>query len=852
MQIECYGKGKIIFMKIKALKTEYLTNPISVPLERVRFSWSVESTERNQYQSAYQILVQDEKGIVWDSEKVLCNDMAGICYAGQPLRPRTKYGWQVKVWNQSGECSEFSEMQSFETTLSSGEWKGAEWIGANTTGLPLFRKAFALEKEIKEARVYVSGLGVYELTVNGKAIGEEILGPMVTRYHKRYFYNAYDIVTLLKKGENVFGIMLGNGYYCMHDNGVDWQKTKWTDAPWADEPKCKIVAFITYTDGSVVQICTDESWKNAESPIRVDEAYYGEEYDARMEQKGWNQIGFDDSLWNNSSVANAPLGNAEIQLADSCKIVEELPLYLLYNAENEYLFDTKRMIVGWARITVKGQSGDEVEISYSEWLDEQGKLDFKGLLGDWNFADRKRKAQTDYYILNGEGEETFAPHFAYKGFRYVRVRTKGTVTLENITAEVIRADLPEIGGFACSDEFLNQLHGACQNALLNNLHSYPSDTPVYENMGYLADGYLTQEMAHFHYDATKYYEKWSRDILDQAKESGYIEQTAPMWDEDKENAPEWSVAIAIVPYQIYRATGDKTALVENYEKAKKVFAYQMELTDHCIATSMWGDHACAGKSTLKELSPTAYLFYTANILSETARLQGNEAEFEYYKAQVESIKEAFNARFYNEEKGYYCEYGQEEFLLNAQVLPYAMGLADEKQKERLKESVTRLATHLDGGIFAIKNLFPVLTEMGLEERLYKWVKAKTAPSWGYWLSFGDGSLWEQWYDHTRSRNHHMFGTVDEWLYKSVAGLEVIDSKTLRIKPYMAENLIWASAHTKLPSGAASCHWKKREKGIFIEVEIPFNVTVTVYIPQSSGEDKVLEIGSGKYRFEVKY
>lgn len=859
---------------IKNPQVEYLTNPICVPLERVRFSWMAEASTRDQRQNAYQILVKSEKNaeIVWDSGKTICDATAGITYNGKALRPRSKYFWQVKIWSDTGESSDFCAPQSFETTLSSQEWEEVKWIGANVKGLPLFRKNFTVEKkEITRARVYVSGLGFYELTLNGKQVSDEMLNPMVTRYHKKYFYNAYDITPLLNQGENVFGIMLSNGYYGMHDNGVEWQKSNWANAPWADKPKCKLLAFITYADGTQDVLSTDASWKNAESPILVDEAYYGEEYDARMIQKGWNKVGFDDSSWHTSYCVSAPQGQAEVQLAESCKIIEELPLYPLYQEENEYLFDTRKMTAGWVRITVHGNCGDEVEISYSEWLDEQGRLDQKYLLSEWNFAGRIRRPQTDYYVFRGEGEETFAPHFTYKGFRYVRIRTKGAVTLENAVAEVVHADLTETGGFACSDRFINQLHEACKNALLNNLHSYPSDTPVYENMGYLADGYLTQEMAHFNFNATKFYEKWSRDILDQAKENGYIEQTAPMWDEDKENAPEWSVAIAVVPYQIYRATGDKTTLLENYEKVKKVFAYQMSLTNDGIANSMWGDHVSASGHTMKEISPTAYLFYTANILSETAKLQGDEKEFEYYKAQADYIKRAFNARFYNEQKGYYQEDGNPEFILGAQILPYALGLADEAQKAKLTENVTKHADTFDGGIFSVKYLFPVLNEIGLENRLYEWVTAKTAPSWGYWLSFGDCSLWEQWYDFTRSRNHHMFGTVDEWMYKTLAGLEIQDCKTLRIKPFIAEELEWASAHTKLPSGKASCRWEKQDEELIIELEIPFNTIATVHVPkkaeacvyesgksveeqndiqivESKPTEVVLKIGSGKYKF----
>lgn len=833
-------------LKITSAKTEYTTNPIGVPYDCVRFGWTAETTAENQTQTAYQLVVKCKQDVVWDSGKIPSSDMAGITYQGKPLQPRTQYTWQVKIWSNTDECSDFSEPQTFETTLSNEEWEKADWIGGKTDGLPLLRRSFIIpNNRIARARVYVSGLGVYQFTVNGQTVSG-LLNPMVTRYHDRYFYNTYDITDLLNVGENVFGVLLGNGFYCMHDNRKDWQKDHWSKAPWVDRPKLKLLAFISYMDGSNRVFITDKKWKIHESPLRIEEAYYGEEQDARMQVSGWNTVGFDDSAWANAQLVSAPLGKPVPQLAEACAAVDTLPLHLLYRKDNEYLFDTKKMTTGWVKLSVVGVRGAQVEVSYSEWLNKDGKLNQTGLLSPWNFGKKMRQPQTDYFTLSGEGEETFSPYFDYKGFRYVRIRIHGTAILQSAVAETVHANLAATGEFACSDETLNRLHEACKNSMLCNLHSYPSDTPVYEKLGYLADGYLTQDMACLNFDSAKYYEKWARDILTQIKENGYIEQTAPMWDENKENAPEWSAAVAIVPYQLYRATGDKTMLVESYEAMKKVFAYQMALTDGCIANSMWGDHVSANHNTIPQISATSALYAMAKILTKTANLQDKTDEAQIFTTQAEQIKIAFNMRFFKKNLGYYCETEEEIFTLNAQILPYALGLADEEQKQSLAKHIREKAFALEGGIFTVKLMPSVLDKLDLNDRLYAWIEETTPPSWGYWLAQGDGSLWEQWYDHTRSRNHHMFGAIDEWLYYTVAGLKPVDCQNLTIKPFFAQGIDWANARIQMPSGIASCSWNKQETGITLTVKIPFNVTAVLYLPH-----QIVALGSGEYTFEIK-
>ncbi len=829
---------------IKRLTTEYLESPIAVPLIGLRFGWEIESTAKNQRQIAYRIIVKTNGTTVWDSGKVYSSETNGIEYSGERLSPRKKYLWRVKVYGDFEESSEFSDWQSFETTLSEKEWEGVSFIGAKNDELSLFRKSFNLQnKKILSARVYACGLGSYNLFLNGKRVNGELLNPLVTRYHIRYFYNAYDITSMLNIGENVFAAELGRGYYSMNSNGADWQKENWKNAEWRDVPKLKLVAFITYEDGEAC-ICTDQSWRFIKSPLIVDEAYYGEEFDARLLPAGWNNAGFNDSKWENAKAVASPKGKAIPQLAEGSIIEKTLPLKELCRNGGEILFEAEEMTSGWAKLVVEGNRGDEIEVSYSEWLDENGKLDGKGLLSPWYFEGRERLAQTDYFILKGDKEEVIAPLFQYKGFRYVRVRVKGNAQIKSAVAQVVRAGLKRAGSFECSSSFLNDLHYACNNSLLCNLHSYPSDTPVYEKLGYLADGYLTEEMAHYNYDAIKYYEKWAWDIIDQAKENGYIEQAAPMWDEDKENAPEWSVAIIAVPYQIYKLTNDKALLLACYEKAKKVFKYQMSLTSGYIASSMWGDLLSANHKFIEQISATCSLYGMARMLIDAARIQSKKEDEKAFSLYAEQIKEAFNNKFYSEEKGYYSE-DDGDFTLNAQIIPYSVGIVDSEKLLNVEKAIIG-ATEIDGGIFGLRSAYSVLSEMGLQDKLYGFITKKETPSFYSWLSGGDKSLWEQWHKkHSRSKNHHMFGAVDGWLYKAVAGIEIISGTAIKISPYFAKDLSWARGEASLPCGKANIFWRREGGRIIVDVKIPFNVTAEVYLGKEH-----FKIGSGEYRFTV--
>lgn len=811
------------------LKTEYQENPICVG-KNPRFSWKLTSAFRAQNQLAYQVRVYEKKGeIVWDSGKVYSRESVGIAYAGKPLKSQTEYVWRVCVWDSEENSCESAET-CFETGLDEKDWQGAEWIGANTQSAPLLRKVFALTGErVEKARAYFTGLGFAEAYLNGKKIGNALLEPCVTQYHKRFFYSAYDVTALLSGGKNALGVALGRGYYSMLGNGKDWQTENWANAPWRDERKLRFRLWIKYADGTEQNIFSNTSWTASESPLTFDMAYYGEVYDARKELAGWKLPDFDDATWQSARLMRAPEGAAEPSAVENNAVAERfVPVSKNAVSHDVIVFDFGKITCGWCAIRVRGERGKRVKLAYSELLGADGSIDRRGLINDIELDGERHEAQTDEYILKGGGEEQWEAAFTYKGFRYVQVTADGGVEILSICAKAVHTNVRSIGEFACSNEKLNAVHELCRRSLLNNYHGYPSDTPVYENLGYLADGHITQDSAAYNFDTARFYEKWAADIRLQVKPDGYVEQTAPMWDEDKENAPEWALAAILVPWQHYLFYGDKRVLAENYVEMQRVFAYQLGLAQDGISVSMWGDH----DAELKTLTPTAYLYHSATVLAEIAKLLRDERASEYLAA-AERIKSAFVRAFYNEERGDYRE-KDGEFHVNAQVFPLAFGIATNEQKQALLQKIKAQAqtlTRLDCGILSLKYFFRLLTENGLGELALSMILDEKYRSFGYLLSKDATTLWEFWGEDSRSFDHHMYATVDEYFYTVLGGIQRdgVGFSSLIIRPYV-QTLVWCKAATETVRGRVECAWKKTQDGLNMEIVVPANVTATVYIP----------------------
>ena len=526
-------------LRLTNLRCEYMSDPIGIETISPRFSWELEHPERNQKQSAYQILVASYRdllgantGDLWDSGKVLSERSVNVVYAGKSLKSSTSCYWKVRAWDADDQESEYSPTAFFEMGLLHAEdWQG-EWIAWDGEGSPLFRQEFVLEKPIKRARFYISGLGYYEARINGHKVGEQVLDPGWTDYEKTILYASFDVTDFLQTSGNAIGVMLGNGRFCPPDEVVN--KPPNPLKKYGKQPLFLAQLNITYFDGTLVQVSTNSGWKAASGPIVYNDLYDGEIYDARLERSGWDSPGYDDTDWQNATEVQNPGGTLVSQTGcPPIKVTRTIaPQTLTTPNMGMFVYDFGQNFTGWVKLNVRGPRGTKLEIRYAELLHEDGSIN--------QLPNRSAKA-TDVYVLKGEGEECFEPHFTYHGFRYVEVNGfPGTPALESLEGCVVHSAVPPTGRFLCSHPLINQIH---QNVLwgqLSNLMSIPTDCPQRdERLGWLGDAHLTTEEAVYNFEMAGFYTKWMRDIRDAQKENGSVPDVVPTHWELYPADPAW-------------------------------------------------------------------------------------------------------------------------------------------------------------------------------------------------------------------------------------------------------------------------------------------------------------------------
>ena len=511
-------------INIKNLKCNHIVNPVGVETTNPILGWELISAENGQYQTAYRIIAASSpaflnencmKADLWDTEKVISQASANIGYSGKALASRQICFWKVKVWDSEGKESGWSNTASFEMSLlSEKDWK-AQWICATLESTdtseaipaPLLRKSFRINREISSARAYICGLGYYELYVNGVKAGDDVLSPAASQYDKTVLYNTYDITSALHTGENVFGVILGNGWYnCFTADAWDFRF-----AQWRHHPKLIFQAHITYTDGSEEVIASDTSWKTTRGPITFDGLRNGEFYDARLEKQGWNNAGYDCTGWNSARVARAPGGLLRSSQFPQIKVQDTvIPVGLKEARPGVWVFDLGRNISGWAQIMVSGPAGTEIVLKYSEKIHDDGSIDTSNI----DLYIESGEFQTDKYILKGEEIETWEPRFTYHGFQYIEVTGfPGTPGINNLCGRIVHTDLQPVGTFSCSNKLLNSIHQCALNSTLYNYHGFPTDCPQREKNGWTGDAALSSEQVMLNFDAANAYAKWMKDLM---------------------------------------------------------------------------------------------------------------------------------------------------------------------------------------------------------------------------------------------------------------------------------------------------------------------------------------------------
>ncbi|HRY47569.1 MAG TPA: family 78 glycoside hydrolase catalytic domain [Candidatus Paceibacterota bacterium] len=906
----CHGGN----LKVSGLKCEYRINPLGIDAPQPRLSWVLESDRPGEVQTAYQIMVASSaaklarnRADLWDSGKVASSESIHVTYEGRPLRSGQRAFWKVRVWDRADKGSDYSQTAWFEMALlTPSDWQ-AKWIQRppgekiseaqmfDDHPAPLLRKEFTIDKKIARARAYVSGLGYYELHLNGQRVGEQVLDPGWTSYSKRVLYSTYDVTTQLKRGSNAAGIMLGSGWFNPLPLAM-WGHIKPGDALTTGEPRAILQLVIEFTDGTTQTVVTDESWRIGNGPILRNSVYLGEVYDARREQRGWDQPGFGDAHWPNAAIALKPaLGRLHAQDAPPIRITRTLkPVKLTEPKPGIYIFDFGQNFSGWTQLRVQGEAGTRVRLRSGELLYPDGTLNgmtaVTGQIKDGGKDYRydgigkpKTAFQLDEYVLRGQGLEVYTPRFTFHGFRYVEVTGfPGRPTLDSLTGLRLNSDVPVAGSFECSNELFNRIQQMVLWTELANVFSVQSDCPHREKFGYGGDIVASSEMAMLNFDMSRFYAKAAQDLLDDVRPNGGFTETAPyvgIADEglgDKSGPIGWGTAEPLLLCQLRQYYGDRRLLEQQYEVTKRWIALLNSRAKDGILDNGISDHESLAPKP-RALTGTAFYFYNLKLFAQIAKARGNESDAADAEIQADRVRAAFNQKFLQPGTGRYDTATQA-----CQAFALFMGLAPADEIPRALDFLVRnireeCKGHLSTGIFGTKYMLNALTDLGQAGVAFEIVNQRTFPGWGHMLENGATTLWEHWEfsDNTFSHNHPMFGSVSEWFYKALAGIkpapEAVGFDKIIIHPQWVGDLKWVKAHYDSIRGKIVSEWN-REPGQFqLRVRIPVGASATVCLPAQDpdritvngkpiGHNKdvqllrnengtsLLAIGSGEYRF----
>lgn len=861
---------------ITAFKVEYLQNPIGIDVERPRFSWVLSDDKEGAMQSAYQIKVSTDslnltKGIgeLWNTGKV-SSSQNRVLYAGELLKPFTKYYWQVDIWDKEGKEIPSTIISSFETgMMNERNWKGA-WIsdnqGVEVQPAAYFRKQFTSDKKIKSARAYIAVGGLYELYLNGEKVGNHRLDPAYTRFDRRNLYVSYDVTKQLKQGGNAVGVLLGNGWY-NHQSIAVWFFDK---APWRARPTFCLDLRITYDDGTVETVVTDKSWKTNLSPIVFNSIYTAEHYDARLEQPGWNRPDFDAGSWKDIVYRAAPSQHIVSQAMHPIRNVEQIAAKSIHKMnDTTYVFDLGRNMSGVSEIKVNGKEGTVLRLKHGERLYENGHVDISNIDQHYRPTDDKDPFQTDIVVLSGKGEDRFMPKFNYKGFQYVEVTSSEPISLnqESLIGYFMHSDVPVKGHIHSSNPLINKIWEATNSAYLSNFFGYPTDCPQREKNGWTGDAHIAIETGLYNFDGITVYEKWLADHRDEQQPNGVLPSIIPTggWGYEWGNGPDWTSTIALIPWNIYLFYGDSTLLRGSYASLRQYVDYIDRLYPTGLTTWGLGDWVPVKSKSPVELSSSIYYYVDALILSKAAKLFGREDDYETYSQLANKIKQAINQKYLNPETGIYGNGLQTELSM-----PLYWGLVPEALKAKVAGNLAdRVAAddfRLDVGLLGTKSILNALSENGYADIAYKLASREDYPSWGWWIKNGATTLYENWDIASASdisMNHIMFGEIGAWLYKGVGGIkpdpEHPGFEHVLLEPNFVEGLDTFEASHVGPYGEIKTAWARRGKKIVLTVKIPANSRATLKLPKSKGRKLYIgkqlldhddqQLVAGTYEFE---
>ncbi|KDN56526.1 glycoside hydrolase family 78 protein [Flavobacterium seoulense] len=888
-------------ISVTNLQCEMLNNPEGIDVLKPRLSWKIKSDVNDVKQTAYQILVAStlenlnaNKADLWDSGKVTSNESVNVVYNGKKLSDRQNAFWKVTVFTNKGEIKSTEKAHFSIGVLTYADWKSTRWIGYeklskddsisqySKLSARYLRKEIDLKKQVKSAKVYIMGMGLYELYINGNKIGDQVLAPVPTDYTKNVKYNVFDVTSQLKEGKNMLGTILGNGrFFAMRQDYKPYKIKSF------GLPKMALQLFVEYIDGSKEVIRTDDTWKlTTEGPILSNNEYDGEEYDARKEMKGWATTNFDDKNWVNARYVQEPGGFYEAQMTPNMKIMGEVkPISIKATAKGTYILDMGQNMVGWLQLKVKGKSGDKITMKFAESLQADGSLYIA------NLRDAKT---TDVYTLKGGAEEIWEPRFIFHGFRFVEVSGFPTKpTLDNFIGKVVYDDMKTTGTFESSDATMNQIFKNAWWGISGNYKGMPIDCPQRnERQPWLGDRTTGAYGESFLFNNQTLYAKWLDDIKYSQTQDGGLPDVAPaFWRYYGDNVT-WPGTYITVADMLYHQFGDQELIKKQYPNMKKWMLYMEEnyLENDLMNKDKYGDWCVPPESlelirskdparlTDGELISSAFYYQLLGIMKKFAKIANADADIAHYGDLETRIKKAFNAKFFNVDKNTYANN-----TVTANLLPLAFGIVPENVKDKVFQNMAHEVEvtkqgHISTGVIGTQFLMRTLTNFGRGDLAFKLASNKTYPSWGFMVENGATTIWELWNGNTadpsmNSQNHVMLlGDLLIWYYENMAGIksnpETPGFKQIIMKPDFNAGLTFVNASYESIYGLIKSDWKKNKNTLEWKITIPANSSALVYLPTVNVSDvkvnkqkvdknskiennkTVLELPSGTYQINV--
>jgi alpha-L-rhamnosidase len=895
---------------VEGLRTEYAVNPIGIDARTPRLSWRLHATRRGTTQGAYEIQVALDSGAMnrplWTSGRVASPASILRPYGGPPLQSSTRYYWRVRAWDDAGRASPWSTIAFFETALlDTAEWR-ARWITPDLTEdttksnpSPMLRHEFRLgppgvrpsevtltgSPRIASARLYVTSLGLNEVEINGRRVGDAYLRPGWTAYDSRLQYDTYDVTALVRSGANVIGATLGDGWF---RGRLGWDSKR---NLYGSRLALRAQLVVRYADGTSQTVATDSTWKASTGPILVSDIYDGETYDARLEKTGWSSPSYNDASWRGVRNMDGVKVALVAPVGPPVRRTHEItPVKVIRTPAGETVVDFGQNMVGWVRLKARGPAGTVIRLRHAESLDKAGNFYVTNL---------RTARQTVTYTMKGGGVETFEPHFTFQGFRYVAVEGyPGTPDSTSLTGIVAYSDMTPTGTFESSNALVNRLQQNIVWGQRGNFVDVPTDCPQRdERMGWTGDAQVFAPTATFNMDVSGFFAKWLGDVAADQLPNGAVPFVVPnvlaKMSPDAAGSTGWADVATIAPWTMFRAYGDTSFLVRQYASMRAWVEYGRAQAGETYIWSKgfhfgdWLSFATTradypGATTEKDLIATAYLAHSADIVSRAAEVLGKREDAAKYRALFEKVRAAFQREFLTQ-SGRITSSTQTAYVLalDFDLVPDSLRA---KAAGHLADDVKRMG-HLTTGFLGTPALTRMLSDNGYLKEAYALLLREEYPSWLYEVKQGATTVWERW-DGLRpdssfqdagmnSLNHYAYGAVGDWLYRTVAGLNDDPAEPgyrhVIVRPRPGPGFNFAKATLMTPYGLASSGWRLENGRMTVTVRVPPNAHGTVVLPgarlesvregatavqaaagvrsaRQQGDDVTVEVGSGDYEF----